>query len=245
MIASLFALSLSVTGCSAPQTVLDEAKVVGRAMLPASGQVQYCEYFLPGADSWRVLYFAPDGQKIAEKRVACPGGQGTLPVSARPDVAQEDFRFGEVREAVKQQDEWLLRYRPQQGASMQETRVPARKVDVVDAGFDAFVRANYAALASGQALNFGFASPLHGRVITLRARQAACIAPEPDLCIDVELSSGFLRWLAGGKIYLEYAAPASGDSTTEPARLMRFTGTVNLLSDAGKSQTLDIRYFYP
>ncbi|GAB2519354.1 hypothetical protein [Microbulbifer agarilyticus] len=248
MIASIFALSLSVTGCSAPKAVLAEAKVVGRATLPRSEQVQYCEYFLPGEENWRVLYFSPSGRKIAEKRVESPGGQGTLPASSRPNVVQEDFRFGEVREALQQQNQWLLRYRPKQGATLKEKRVPAAKVDVVDAGFDAFVRSNYSALAQGQTLDFGFASPLHGRVITLRARRAPCVSSGPDLCIDVELSSGFLRWLAGGKIYLEYGTPtestASGQAA-EPPRLLRFSGTVNLLNESGESQNLDIRYFYP
>lgn len=256
MIASIFALSLSVTGCTAPAAVESQAQVIGRARTVAGQSTQYCEYFIREQDRWRVLYFSSNGKKIAEKILRSAAGRAALETESRPTVVQEDFRHGELREATKSADGWLLGYRPTFDGKLQEKRVPARKVDVVDAGFDAFVRKNYTALVAGESIDFGFASPLHGRVIGLRARSVACESGSQSLCVDVELASGFLRWLAGAKIYLEYQGPATvkqaegGSEGASPAqetkpRLARFVGTVNLLNDEGDSQVLDIEYFYP
>ena len=229
--------------------------MIGRATQPGGGETEYCEYFLPSQNQWRVLYFDRTGSKIAEKQLREGSAPGLLIAHPRPRVIQEDFRNGEVREATQSNGDWVLRYRPKAGAKVTEKHIPAGQVDVVDAGFDAFVREHYQKLLSGEVIVFDFASPLHGRSVRLQARAVPCVTAAPILCVDVELASGLLRWLADAKIYLEYSSSSTGDDPSSertfagPAqaipRLTRFRGTVNLLDAGGDSQVLEIRYFYP
>ncbi|WGL16884.1 hypothetical protein PVT68_00965 [Microbulbifer bruguierae] len=241
----ILAAAISVAGCPAPEEV-SGALVVGRAQSFDSGagdveDVRYCEYFLRGEEgSARVLYYDPDGHKVAVKRLSLPtnsNADSALDI-VRPAVKQEDFRHHEVREITRAGEYWHMRYRKNKRSRWQERMTAAVDVDVIDAGFDPFVRQRWEQLVSGKAIEFHFASPVHGQVVLLRARRVGCGSRVNDqwLCLEVDLARPWLRWLAGD-LFLAYSP--------EDRRLRYFGGVVNLLDEQGASQKLSIRYFYP
>ncbi|UHQ55493.1 hypothetical protein [Microbulbifer sp. YPW16] len=213
-----------------------EVQALGLARDPRNNNLAYCEYYLPTRDNrTRVLYYNPQGHRIAEKTLITPSGQ--KPRNApRPEVVQQDYRHGEERIVRRRGDQWEMRYRESDTAGWEIDVIDAGELDVIDAGFDPFVRNNWDRLSAGDAVEFNFASPLHGRAVKLRARKVDCRGEEQgNLCLRVDLAQALLRMFAGD-LYLVYG--------TEQRQLRQFEGIVNLLDDQGESQKLRIDYFY-
>ncbi|WP_237065292.1 hypothetical protein [Microbulbifer guangxiensis] len=208
-----------------------EAFAVGQARNPGSGALVYCEYHLPAqGNERRVLYYTPQGHRIAEKRLS--GVNSTV-----PGVVQQDYRHGEQRIVQPRGGQVELRYRDAANSGWEVETLPTAVVDVADAGFDTFVRNNWSQLSAAQTVSFAFASPLHGRAIPLRARQVGCAGggQAQKLCLRVELDQALLRMFAGD-LYLEYDRGSR--------RLLLFDGVTNLLDAQADSQRLRIDYRY-
>lgn len=213
-----------------------EIQAIGLAREPQSGTLTYCEYYLPTENErTRVLYYSPQGFRIAEKTLITSGAEQPRN-NPRPEVLQNDYRLGEKREVRRRGERWQMRYRRSGSSGWESVLVGQSAVDVIDAGFDAFVRKNWQVLAAGRGLEFNFASPVHGRAIALRARKAGCRSEGPDrVCFRVDLAQPLLRFFAGD-LYLEYSA--------DSRRLQFFEGVVNLLDERGQNQRLQIDYRY-
>ncbi|WOX05827.1 hypothetical protein [Microbulbifer pacificus] len=246
MMSWIAAAAISISSCSAPEEVVTTAVVTGVAQTThstsgSSGELRYCEYFLvDDSGNVRVLYYDPVGQKIAEKRLSLPqdSSSNSMAGEVRPEVIQEDFRRGEIREVSREGDNWRIRYRNSAQGRWQDSVVPDVNVDVVDAGFDAFVREHWGRLTSGETVEFDFVSPVHGQSVRLRARAVVCdgsMTASDHVCLNVDLAQPWLRWLAGD-LLLTYSS--------RDRRLQYFRGIVNLHDERGKAQKLSIRYFY-
>lgn len=248
MIHAIAAVVISASACAAPEAVQWEAMVVGQARsIGAAGSdlsaLQYCEYFLVDRNdsgSVRVLYYDPRGNKIAEKHLSVPvaSTKESAIEEVRPDVLQEDFRHGEIREISRVGGTLRMRYRKSSESSWRAVTAPDADVDVVDAGFDPFVRLHWEQFVSGDTVEFNFASPVHGQVIRLRARAVPCngrVATSGHLCLTVDLAKPWLRWLAGD-LFLAYSS--------QDRRLRHFRGVVNLRDARGADQKLSIDYVY-
>ncbi|SHE72740.1 hypothetical protein SAMN04487965_0522 [Microbulbifer donghaiensis] len=231
---SLFAAA--ALGAAAHCGYEGETQVTGLARDPRSGALMYCEYFLPTENqSTRVLYYSPQGFRIAEK-ILFTGETEPARNSPRPEVLQRDYRLGEEREVRNRDGQWQMRYRASAAADWESALVGQTTIDVIDAGFDAFVRKNWESLLAGDRLEFNFASPIHGRAIALRARKVNCRGNETGkVCLRVDLAQPLLRFFAGD-LYLEYSA--------DSRRLQFFEGVVNLLDEQGQNQRLQIDYRY-
>lgn len=232
----MFEIFFALVASTAPCGYEGEVQVLGKAYKPGSGDLVYCEYFLPTEkEQTRVLYYTPAGHRFAEKVLHGPASNGNAQ-TARPDVEQRDFRNGEIREVYRDGDEWQLRYRKSASADWDIDRLPANAVDVVDAGFDAYVSEHWEQLEAGQTTRFNFASPLHGRAVELRAQRVGCEEGDADLlCLQVDLSQPLLRFFADD-LYLVY--------DRERRRLLMFEGVVNVLDERARNQRLQVRYRY-
>lgn len=246
MMSLIAAAAISASSCSAPDEVVTTAVVAGVAQSAHSasesgGELRYCEYFMvDGRGNVRVLYYDPQGQKIAEKHLSLPQDTSSHSIAgeARPEVIQEDFRHGEIREVIREGDNWRIRYRRNAQARWQDSVLPDANVDVVDAGFDPFVREHWGPLTSGETVEFDFVSPVHGQSVRLRARAVACnssVTASDHVCLEIDLAQPWLRWLAGD-LFVTYSS--------RDRRLLYFRGVVNLHDERGKVQKLSIRYFY-
>ena len=118
----------------------------------------------PGARSqqWRVDYVKQ--QKIfATKVLDFALGLHT------PSVKQTDARTGELRQAQLVQGKWQLTYLESTDKTPKAAEVSLPPEAVIDAGFDHYVRSQWATLMAGNNVVFDFASIPHLKAIALRA----------------------------------------------------------------------------
>jgi hypothetical protein len=139
---------------------------VGDAYAMGDGRLLYREqhwtYAQGGSDRRLVLYRCPDGAAFARKRVdAAPG-------AATPDIAFDDGRDAYSQRVVHEGDTVALRVRDGDGERV--ATVPARTDAVIDAGFDAYVRKHWDALANGRARVVPFLVPDRGGWLDFRVR---------------------------------------------------------------------------
>jgi len=226
----LAAAALSNAACGYQGPV----QVTGLAFETGTRQLVYCEYFLPSEGGrTRVLYYNPQGYRFAEKDLYGEAGEQGANTKL-PEMLQRDHRHGEVREVRRDGEQWLLRYRKSTSAGWKTAHRDPGEIDVIDAGFDAYVREYWDRLASGEVTGFGFASPQHGRSVELRAQRTECREPRPEsLCLRVDLAQPLLR-LFSDSLYLVY--------DTNTRRLRMFEGPVNILDSRARSQRLQVHY---
>ncbi|WHI47631.1 hypothetical protein [Microbulbifer sp. VAAF005] len=208
----------------------------GLAYDPDNQQLQYCEYYTSQDNGEiTVFYYAPQGDLIAEKTLRERNGPAAGR-SALPSATQIDRRHGEVREVLWDDGQWMMRYKANEDEAWKVSLREARSVDVVDAGFDTYVRDHWDLLSSGKTLKFNFASPLHGRSIKLRAKAVSCSQSASDnTCIRVDVAQPLIR-LFVEDLNLTY--------DTDSRRLKSFKGIVNILDPQAKSQELEVFYQY-
>jgi hypothetical protein len=159
-----------------------------------------------------------------------------------PTVLQKDFRFGEVRQAEATEPKITLSYQANSNTKSSSAAIASKDVDVIDAGFDNFLRLHWDELQSGKTLSINFASIAHLKTLPLRISSqplAKCgkdiITTTSTYCFYVEIDNVFLRMLLGN-IKLIY---------DHQHRLEEFNGVVNILSETESNQTATIRYYYP
>ncbi|BBM03057.1 hypothetical protein [Microbulbifer sp. GL-2] len=232
MLELLVALAMSIAGCG----YQGQTTAMGLAFDPQSQSLKYCEYFLPSEGGrMQVLYYSPVGQLIAKKTLLDHTGEPRAGTTM-PELVQIDLRHGEVREVLREQGKWLMRYRKSAQENWKSARRDTASIDVVDAGFEVYVRKHWKALIRGDTLKFNFASPLHGNAIKLRAHKVTCTEKlHNQLCFRVDVAQPLLRLFAGD---LELAYDKSS------RRLLWFEGVVNILDPEAKSQRLKIFYQY-
>jgi hypothetical protein len=160
-----------------------------------------------------------------------------------PEVMQVDSRSGEKREATVDQKNVVLKYQETKKKKMEKTSIALHDVDILDAGFDNFVRARWDDLASGKVIPVSFASIAHQKALPLRISTKPldkCVPKPADknsqsqFCIWVDIDNVFLRMMLGN-IKLTY---------DQQHRLQKFDGVVNIQSDSQDNQNAVIHYFY-
>ena len=215
----------------------DNASIVGAALDEKTQEFLYCErYYQLDESHWRVDYH--DGNKLIVQK--------TLDYSlglASPMVVQKDLRSGELRVVAVSDGltHWQVKYRANTDEEKEVADVSRGSDQVVDAGFDAFVRQKWDDVIADSAIVFNFLSIPHLRTIPLRATRidmAGCealnVQIEDGICIRVEANNRLLRFFVD-RLTLLY------DSKK---RLRAFNGPVNIQSDAAKTQKATIVYQY-
>ncbi len=165
-----------------------------------------------------VLYRCPDGNPFARKHLDYRGSV------IAPSFDLLDARSG-YREGLRRTPTPRLFVRTSQGAPERSAASPGNSL-VADAGFDEFVRRQWAALAGGRSANIDFALParLRSYRFTLARRGQERIAGEEALLLRLRVD-GMLGWIAP-HIDVAYGLHSR--------RLLRFEGPTNLRNPSGQ-----------
>lgn len=232
--------SMLLTAALWPDTVTqlcnfsDATLMVGIAK-DSNGNFIYCEQVeRPSQHELKVDY-------LKDKKIFATKELNYKVNSTTPSVVQKDLRFGEIRKAEVSDKTIELRYQANNKKPGASASLSPKDVDVIDAGFDNFVRSNWEELESGKTLSINFASMSHLKSLPLRISRQPMEKCDPTVelknttyCLYVEIDNVFLRMLLGN-IKLMY---------DQQHRLEEFNGVVNILSDKEANQTAKIHYYY-
>jgi hypothetical protein len=215
-------------------TPFDQTLMVGVAT-SLNGSFLYCELVdQPSPQELKVAY-------VKDKKVFASKALNYTTDPKMPSVFQKDFRFGEIRQADATEQKIILHYQGNTSKKNTSASIATIDVDVIDAGFDNFVRIHWDELQSGKTLSINFASIAHLKALPLRVTSQPIekcrkeATPEKsDYCFYVEIDNAFLRILLGN-IKLTY---------DQQHRLEEFNGVVNILSEKESNQTATIHYYY-
>ncbi|RYY75145.1 MAG: hypothetical protein EOO52_12655 [Gammaproteobacteria bacterium] len=234
LISTLFAAAIwpvTVTRDCEPNA---DTSVVGVAK-NESGNILYCEFFNEADENSLKINYVANGKIFAEKSLRF-SEYPFLPV-----VTQHDFRDGERRQADVSEQHVQLRYQANSHKKIDTAVIPLKNVDILDAGFDNFIRANWDDLKLGKTLSVNFASIAHLKTLPLRVRsqplEKCSVKVEKQsstTCIFVEIDNALLRIILGN-IKLLY---------DDKKRLSEFNGIVNIQDDKQANQKAIIHYFY-
>tara|TARA_R110001606_G_scaffold369162_4_gene525117 strand:- start:105 stop:851 length:747 start_codon:yes stop_codon:yes gene_type:complete len=212
--------------------------IVGEAASVESGELLYQELHYRSDAlallSDRVEYVAPSGELLVEKSLN--GARSFI----TPEVEQNDLRSGTRFSVNDNGDSLEVRYQ-RAGQSLVSKRIEKEERLVVDAGFDPYVRANWEALSTGEAIRAEFFVPARLDTVRISIRQTdaeQCAAISSSALCLVVRPAGILRlvgWLID-PLYLAYEQDSQ--------RLLMYRGISNLLDENGEPQNVLIRYQY-
>ncbi len=183
---------------------------------------------LPGAGVERlVLYRCPDGAAFARKRVAA----GPRPEA--PDFEFFDARDG-YREGVRSVDGGREVFvQPAHDASERREPLQTPPSAVIDAGFDAFVRSRWDALAAGDAQPVPFLLPSRAGFIDVRVVAATPSAGAAEASLR-RIRLQLDHWLG-------FALPSIDLVYRDADRwLLEFAGTASIRDARGRHQSVRI-----
>jgi hypothetical protein len=232
MIASL-ALAAALWPATVTQTCQpgQETLIAGIAK-NTEGDFLYCEMVARSASDKLHIQYTRGNQLFATKELFY--GHSVK----MPDVLQTDSRSGEVRKANLVDNQLILQYQPNSHKKLAKVTLTASEAEVVDAGFDNYIREHWSEIDSGKIAHIDFASIAHLKVLPLRIRKqplATCShTPTEGFCFVVEIDNSILRLLLGN-IKLLYDTQH---------RLQKFEGVVNLNNDKEGNQKAIIHYYY-
>lgn len=214
---------------------LDKTLMVGVAKAP-NGNFLYCELVDQTNQHELRIDYVKDKNIFASKELKYTTN------TTMPSVRQKDFRFGEVREAEVTEEKIKLHYQASSDKKNFSAAIARKDVDVIDAGFDNFVRIHWDELQSGKTLSINFASIAHLKALPLRISSQplgkcgrnVSSTQSTNYCFYVEIDNAFLRMLLGN-IKLIY---------DHQRKLEEFNGVVNILGEKESNQTAKIHYYY-
>ncbi len=214
-------------------TSADTVQYDGRATDPDSGRALYTERHLlrevDGQPRERLVsYLCPDGKLFARKRV------DYAPSAVAPSFQLDDARDG-YREGVRRAGDRMLAFvRERRGETEKSGALTPGPRLVADAGFDEYVRRNWAALVAGKTLPVDFTVPASRRSYTFNVRRIGTptIAGVPAHLFRLKVRG--LLGLVAPQIDVAYAQQSK--------RLLRFEGVTNLRDADGDQWTARIDF---
>ncbi len=157
-----------------------------------------------------VRYEDPEGTLIAEKVV----DYGVS--SEAPSFEMTDYRVG-LREGARVDPDEIVLFSGSAGGEERARSLDRPETAVVDAGFDAFMRENFAAVVSGESIEFEFAVPALRRFIRfeLLPQGEVFYGGAPAQLIKMRLASPLLRLLTD-PIELVYSEGGAASGVPRP-----------------------------
>ncbi len=225
-ITGLLFLSAALAAGPAHASGTDE----GKAYRLDDGALAYREvhmlYESAGNPARLVLYRCPDGSAFARKVVVERAGAST------PDFDFVDGRTG-YREGVRTTNGKREVYSRKSSTASEKTKVlQIPKLAVIDAGFDAMVRAQWSRLATKDGISAQFLLPSALRFLKVSIQRMQG-APEADV---THLRMKLDTWYG-------FAAPDTElDYRTSDRRLLRFKGIGSVRDAGGGNQAVRIEF---
>lgn len=211
------------------------AQTIGEAFDLESDVPLYSETHCLSNDALarEVVYRNVDGKLIAHKVLSYKTGATT------PSFVQRNFYARESIAVELKQNELTMTVRDENsnGPGKVISTQPSPNLPVViDAGFDAFVTANWDSLVAGENKSFQFPFAARESLVELRIKPMSCTYDtETDQCFRLEMNNWLLRMLVA-PIELGYDAKLK--------RLTRYRGLSNIGDGKGNGLVVDIRYNY-
>lgn len=211
------------------------AETVGAALDPESKALLYSETHCVSTDGLtrEVLYRDAGGQLLAYKILSYETGLMT------PSFEQRNLYANDSVAVEWQRDELVITANDNADKSRASSVSIAPSADsplVIDAGFDAFVIANWDSLVQGQDKRFQFPVAARETLVELRIESAPCrYDTQTDQCFRLEVDNWLLSMVVDA-IELGY--------DKRMRRLTRFRGVSNISDASGAGQVVDIHYTY-
>ena len=207
--------------------------VIGEALDAATGELLYTEHHHRPTDErpeFLVEYRAPSGELWAEKHLG-PDLQTTT-----PSFTLKDLRLGEYTRVQTESGRARVTYRKDADSRTQQEVVALAPDLVIDAGFDAFVRAHWTALAvDRQALPVQFLVPARLKAYGFELQAEPVEDNGAHLQEFVLEPASFLLSMLVPPFRLTYAS--------DSRQLLRFEGLSNLTDpDTEKPYRVRIEY---
>jgi len=199
-------------------------------------RVVYREKYTPvlsGRGLGIVDYFDADGQLIATKTLDYRPGQN------RPNFTMYDLRRNWFWSVQARNEQLLLSKGP--AGDLERRTIGRQEPQVVDAGFDIYIRNRLDQLKSGEQLNFHSAVPARLNNYRLQAEaipysQSPINRGDPEWCyIKVQVANPLFA-LFSDALYLGYEA--------DSRRLQVYRGRTSLPDEEGEPQDVEIYYHY-
>lgn len=207
----------------------------GEAYARAGGGLLYREVHWQQAEGQAearmVLYLCPDGRPFARKWMPA------TTLAQTPAFDFEDRRSGQAGSVRLAGADVEVVWQEDRTATPRRQRLPLAPAAVIDAGFDAGIRAAWAPLMSGAPVAMNFLMPGRQRWVPVRVQRSAATRwhdqPAEVLRVSVDAWYGF----AAPSLSLVYA---SADR-----RLLAFRGTSNVRDASGRYPAVEIRFAQP
>lgn len=239
VVATLMLALLAFAGFpSASATVVEEIEpyVTGKAFEPGSATLLYIEQHYKVAETLhKVVYLDPNGEMVAEKLIDYSSN------IFAPNVQVDDYRAKRATLIEHRDDICEVSISGlENNAEKSSSTFQAEKHDVMDAGFDNYVREHWGQLTQGETVKFRFMLPLRDSTIGLKLKPRQCefnadATDDSELCFRISPSN----WLVSA-----LAAPIDLVYERDTQRLLRFIGQGQLPDAKGRSMEVDLRYEY-
>ena len=234
-------LAININSTLLPQckqpTYQVKPDVVGTAASPDTGETFYIEeyYYDYCAGNDLVLYKETDNALLTWKIIS------ESEIRTAPRIEQFDPRHGEHIKTDWDNGKLVLQYKKNDKTQLKETELTLSKDQVIDAGFDQYVRDNWINLVNFESQEFDYASPPLQSNINLRIKRM-----DEDQCNSIAEDSGqhfcfvaeannFLFRIFSTPIKLVYGPDK---------RLKKFHGVTNILDNNGNNYLAEITYRY-
>ncbi|OAX54770.1 hypothetical protein [Xanthomonas graminis] len=214
-------LCIAVLGAAAPAQAM--LHYDGLAYAPDGQQLLYREsHWLRDDGARLVLYRCADGSAFARKRIA----DGSI----APDFELVDARSG-YREGVRHAGKGRVMFSQRDGQPERSAPLPATAApQVIDAGFDAYLRLHWDALGQGTPQRVAFVLPSALRTLDFQIKPAAADAGVQRYTLSVD------AWY-GGVLPNIAVAYTRGDR-----RLLEFRGIGNVRDARGRYAQVRIEF---